>query len=76
MGFPEGSNMEAPGDLEFPLGAFLNSGRRSDESVGQQPRPCLFAGGKALAQRWLFFVAPILGAVIAALVWKLGFDKE
>jgi aquaporin Z len=38
--------------------------------------PALFSGGKALAQLWLFFVAPILGAVIAALVWKFGFDKE
>ena len=38
--------------------------------------PALLSGGKALAQLWLFFVAPILGAVIAALVWKLGFDKE
>ena len=38
--------------------------------------PALFAGGKALAQLWLFFVAPILGAVLAALVWKFGFDKE
>jgi len=38
--------------------------------------PALFSGGKALAQLWLFIVAPILGAIIAALVWKLGFDKE
>jgi len=38
--------------------------------------PALFSGGKALAQLWLFFVAPILGAVISALVWKFGFDKE
>jgi aquaporin Z len=38
--------------------------------------PALFSGGKALAQLWLFFVAPIVGAVIAALVWKFGFDKE
>jgi len=38
--------------------------------------PALFSGGKALAQLWLFFVAPILGAAIAALVWKFGFDKE
>ena len=38
--------------------------------------PALFSGGKALAQLWLFFVAPILGAVIAALGWKYGFDKE
>ncbi len=27
-------------------------------------------GGKALAQLWLFIVAPFLGAAIAALVWK------
>jgi aquaporin Z len=33
--------------------------------------PAIFAGGKALSQLWLFFVA-----VIAALVWKFGFDKE
>jgi len=38
--------------------------------------PALFSGGKALAQLWLFFVSPILGAVIAALLWKHGFDKE
>ncbi|MBP1689009.1 MAG: aqpZ [Deltaproteobacteria bacterium] len=38
--------------------------------------PALFSGGKALAQLWLFIVAPIVGAVIAALVWQLGFDKE
>ncbi len=38
--------------------------------------PALFAGGKALAQLWLFFVAPILGAVLAAVVWKFGFEKE
>ena len=38
--------------------------------------PALFSGGKALAQLWLFIIAPILGAFIAALVWKFGFDKE
>jgi aquaporin Z len=38
--------------------------------------PALFSGGKALAQLWLFFAAPILGAVMAALVWKFGFEKE
>lgn len=38
--------------------------------------PAIFAGGKALAQLWLFFVAPIAGAILAALVWKFGFDKE
>jgi len=38
--------------------------------------PALFSGGKALAQLWLFIVAPIVGAFISALVWRFGFDKE
>lgn len=38
--------------------------------------PAIFAGGKALEQLWLFIVAPIAGAVAAAIVWKLmGEDK-
>jgi aquaporin Z len=32
--------------------------------------PALIVGGVALSQLWLFWVAPILGAVIAAYVWK------
>lgn len=31
--------------------------------------PAIFAGGMALQQLWLFFVAPILGAVLAAFAW-------
>jgi len=38
--------------------------------------PAVFAGGKALSQLWLFFVAPIAGALIAAVVWRFGFEKE
>jgi aquaporin Z len=38
--------------------------------------PAVFAGGKALSQLWLFFVAPIAGAVVAGIVWKFGFEKE
>lgn len=38
--------------------------------------PAIFAGGKALSQLWLFFAAPVTGAVIAALVWKFGFEKN
>jgi len=37
--------------------------------------PAVFAGGQALAQLWLFFVAPIIGAVAGALIWKFGFEK-
>jgi len=33
--------------------------------------PAVFAGGKALSQLWLFFVAPILGAIIAGLLWRI-----
>ena len=32
--------------------------------------PALFEGGAALAQLWLFIVAPMLGAALAAPVWK------
>ena len=32
--------------------------------------PAVFAGGKALSQLWLFIVAPIVGGIAAALVWK------
>jgi aquaporin Z len=38
--------------------------------------PAVFAGGKALSQLWLFFVAPVLGAIVAALLWKYGFETE
>jgi aquaporin Z len=38
--------------------------------------PDLFSGGKALAQLWLFTVAPILGAIVGAIMWKFGFEKE
>ncbi len=38
--------------------------------------PAIFAGGKALMQLWLFFVAPILGAILAGVAWKFGFDNE
>jgi aquaporin Z len=31
--------------------------------------PALFTGGLALSQVWLFIVAPLVGAAIAALVW-------
>jgi len=38
--------------------------------------PAIFAGGEALSQLWLFFVAPILGAVFAAIVWLALRKKE
>jgi len=38
--------------------------------------PAIFAGGKALQQLWLFMIAPVIGAVLAALVWRGVFEKE
>ncbi len=32
--------------------------------------PALFVGGEALANVWVFIVAPLVGGVLAALVWK------
>ena len=32
--------------------------------------PAVFAGGEALTQLWVFFVAPIAGAVIGALIYR------
>lgn len=37
--------------------------------------PAILAGGAALSQLWLFIVAPIVGGVAAAIVWRL-LDKK
>jgi aquaporin Z len=33
--------------------------------------PALFVGGTALSQLWVFWVAPIIGGILAALIWKI-----
>lgn len=33
--------------------------------------PALFVGGWALSQLWLFWLVPLLGAVLAGIVWRL-----
>ena len=38
--------------------------------------PALFAGGAALSQVWLFWVAPILGACVGAGLYKLISDEQ
>jgi aquaporin Z len=38
--------------------------------------PAIFAGGKAISQLWLFFMAPCAGAIVAAVVWRFGFDSK
>ena len=38
--------------------------------------PAVFVQGAALAQLWLFWVAPIVGGIIAAVVWKYLFEPK
>jgi aquaporin Z len=38
--------------------------------------PALFVGGWAIGQLWLFWLAPIVGAVIAGWVSRVVFDSE
>lgn len=38
--------------------------------------PALVFGGEALSQVWLFILAPLVGAAIAALVWHFCFKPE
>ena len=33
--------------------------------------PAIFVGGWAIKQLWMFFVAPLLGAVLGALIYRL-----
>jgi aquaporin Z len=37
--------------------------------------PAIFVGGQALAQLWLFFVAPAIGAVLGALLYRFNLLK-
>lgn len=38
--------------------------------------PAIFAGGDALSQVWVFILAPLVGAALAALVWKYLSSKK
>jgi aquaporin Z len=38
--------------------------------------PAVFVGGWALAQLWLFWVAPLAGAVVAGVVYRTCFEAE
>jgi len=38
--------------------------------------PALIVGGAALSQVWMFIVAPIIGAVLSAVVWKFVLEKN
>lgn len=36
----------------------------------------LFVGGEALSQLWLFWLAPILGAIVAGIIYKFLLQKQ
>ncbi|MGD0534844.1 MAG: hypothetical protein ABR999_05315 [Methanoregula sp.] len=36
----------------------------------------MVAGGTALAQLWGFILAPIIGALVAVVVWKYLFEEK
>lgn len=36
----------------------------------------IFAGGWAVEQRWLFWLAPIVGAILGALIWKVIGEEQ
>ncbi len=38
--------------------------------------PAVFAGSTALSQLWLFWVAPIIGAILAAVLWRYVFERK
>ena len=38
--------------------------------------PALLVGGTAISQLWLFIVAPILGSILSAVVWRYVLDKQ
>jgi len=38
--------------------------------------PAVFVGGEAMGQLWLFIVAPIIGGILSALLWRFAIEKE
>ncbi len=38
--------------------------------------PAVFVGGDALPQLWLFWVAPLVGGILAAVIWKYAFAQK
>jgi aquaporin Z len=38
--------------------------------------PAVFVGGEALPQLWLFWVAPLVGGILAAIIWRYAFAQK
>ena len=49
-------------------GASVNPAR----SIG----PAIFQGGAAISQIWVYIAAPLIGGLIAALVWQIFKEKN
>ncbi len=52
-------------------GLFGNSLTGGSMNPARSLGPALFAGGPALASLWIYFVAPFVGSIIAALLYQL-----
>ena len=77
------SNEELRGFIPIPIGLSLvlihlvgipitGTSVNPARSLG----PALLAGGAALSQLWLFWVAPLIGGILAAVIWKSVFAKK
>jgi aquaporin Z len=67
-GIPIGMALAVANMVAIPVtNASINPAR----SLG----PAIYAGGWALSQLWLFIVAPLVGGVLAALIYKLIEDR-
>ena len=38
--------------------------------------PAVFVGGWAIQQLWLFWVAPIVGAALGRVTYRMAFEKD
>lgn len=38
--------------------------------------PAIFEGGAAMAQLWIFIAAPLVGAMLSAMVWNIFAGKK
>lgn len=38
--------------------------------------PAVFVGGAAISQVWMFILAPLVGAVLSAIVWRYALERE
>ena len=59
-----------------PPRSSLPSSRWSSVNPARSTATAVFVGGCALQQLWLFWLAPIVGAIIAGVTYRALFDVE